>query len=161
MRQRISALCVILGVASFGLSMPGRHSPEKLLVVRRQRAIERGYVRARNTENDASVLVPREVAPRAAAIVRSLSLQFRHGQMVGGIFPTGRATTRAAKPLLRHRAYKDAMRVHDGANLAKHRWADFDELETIPEHWELLAPSGDDDTLVTASGLFRRGYSAT
>ena len=69
---------------------------------------------------------------RIRSVVSSLEKQARHNSIAGQAEPTARAATRRAKPFLSAAEYKNAMKIHDRANIAKHCWADA-LSDTVPE----------------------------
>lgn len=112
--------------------MPGLHSPEKL-AARRVRARVRGYLRQRPKDPDSSfVQVAPELAPRVKAVASSLVLHAAHNEMLDAPLPVAWMATRAVRSRLDPADYRRAMRTHDAANLAKHRWADAADRDGSP-----------------------------
>ena len=103
------------------LLMPGKHS-EQALAARRQRAIGRGYVVAKASDQYGRIEVRPSVAGRVRAMALSIELQEEHNSLTGAGEPVARAATRKARPFLARQQYRQAMERHDAANLAKHHW---------------------------------------
>ena len=100
--------------------MPGRHNPEKLQL-RRERTRLRGFLVTKPSDVQ-FVAVDPELAPRVKAVAASLSVHADHNALSGQAPPYARQATRAARDLLPPLECTCAMRLHDKANLAKHRW---------------------------------------
>ena len=102
--------------------MPGKHSVEKL-AARRTRALARGFLVPR-PEGARHVLVAEAVADRVKAVARSLTIQDAHHRLVGSTTSFARSSTREARSLLSESVYRNSMKDHDRANLAKHSWTE-------------------------------------
>jgi len=144
----LSSFCFLFVV---GYTMLGRWSAQAL-EKRRLRAIARGYVVAKSSPVAGVIKVHPEVAPRVRAVARSLALHRQHNLLVGGCEPIARAATRAARPFLAGRAYKDAMRQHDEGNLAKHDWSR--PKVSWADAWSFASNSAGEDPLPASRATY-------
>ena len=134
--------------------MPGLHS-HAAREARRQRAIERGFLRASVDMSRRIIEVDAEVAPRLKVVAKSLSIQHRHNAALGIGEPYARKATRGVRALPSDSDYKRSMNIHDNANQAKHSWpvSDASASGEVKACW---ANTVDDHDFPTLSASSRR-----
>eukprot|EP00441_Pelagodinium_beii_P016038 CAMPEP_0197678880 /NCGR_PEP_ID=MMETSP1338-20131121/90764_1 /TAXON_ID=43686 ORGANISM="Pelagodinium beii, Strain RCC1491" /NCGR_SAMPLE_ID=MMETSP1338 /ASSEMBLY_ACC=CAM_ASM_000754 /LENGTH=137 /DNA_ID=CAMNT_0043259867 /DNA_START=36 /DNA_END=446 /DNA_ORIENTATION=- len=107
--------------------MPHCHSISAL-AARRQRALERGFLRQR-VAGFKYVAVAENMAMKVKQVAASLEVHGNHCKLAGRDIHTASVAALTVKKHIGQEGFQDALRTHKIANRAKHSWADFVDEE--------------------------------